>query len=108
MDECSVLVRALRDGFAGLCGFRPVPDSRHLLAALSLTELTGISDRLECANPGSGLCNAVTSRRRRGIRIVTARSEDGAGQTALQQDPPPLIVDDSYVRSESRRGARPE
>jgi mannose-6-phosphate isomerase len=30
------LICALRDGFAGLSGFRPVADSRHLLAALSV------------------------------------------------------------------------
>jgi mannose-6-phosphate isomerase len=36
------LICALRDGFAGLCGFRPVPDSRHLLAALSVPGLAEI------------------------------------------------------------------
>jgi mannose-6-phosphate isomerase len=55
------LICALRDGFMGLCGFRPVPDSRHLLAALSVAGLAEISDRLACANPASGLRNAVTS-----------------------------------------------
>jgi mannose-6-phosphate isomerase len=55
------LICALRDGFAGLCGFRPVPDSRHLLAALSVPGLAEISDRLDCADPASALRDAVTS-----------------------------------------------
>lgn len=55
------LICALRDGFAGLCGFRPVPDSRYLLAALGVAGLAEISDRLDCANPAGGLRNAVTS-----------------------------------------------
>jgi mannose-6-phosphate isomerase len=55
------LICALRDGFIGLCGFRQVPDSRHLLAAMSVAGLAEISDRLACANPASGLRNAVTS-----------------------------------------------
>jgi mannose-6-phosphate isomerase len=55
------LICALRDGFAGLCGFRPVPDSRHLLAELSVAGLAEISDRLECAIPAAGLRDAVTS-----------------------------------------------
>jgi len=55
------LICALRDGFAGLCGFRPVPDSRQLLAALSVAGLAEISDLLDCANPADGLRNAVTS-----------------------------------------------
>jgi mannose-6-phosphate isomerase len=55
------LICALRDGFAGLCGFRPVPDSRHLFAALGVPGLAEISDRLECADPASGLRNVVTS-----------------------------------------------
>ncbi len=54
------LICALRDGFAGLCGFRPVPDSRRLLAALSVTGLGEISDRLDCADPAGGLRHAVT------------------------------------------------
>jgi mannose-6-phosphate isomerase len=55
------LICALRDGFAGLCGFRPVPDSRRLLAAMSVAGLAEISDRLECADAAGGLRNAVTS-----------------------------------------------
>jgi mannose-6-phosphate isomerase len=55
------LICALRDGFAGLCGFRPVPASRQLLAALGVAALAEISARLDCADPVSGLRNAVTS-----------------------------------------------
>jgi len=55
------LICALRDGFAGLSGFRPVLDSRHLLAALGVAGLAEISDRLDCANSADGLRNAVTS-----------------------------------------------
>src|SRR5215467_13890635 len=54
------LICALRDGFAGLCGFRPLPDSRQLLAALNVAGLAEISDLLDCANPADGLRNAVT------------------------------------------------
>jgi mannose-6-phosphate isomerase len=55
------LICALRDGFAGLCGFRALPDSRHLFAALGVPRLAEISDRLDRANPASGLRNVVTS-----------------------------------------------
>jgi mannose-6-phosphate isomerase len=55
------LICALRDGFAGLCGFRPVPDSRRLLAALSVPGLAPIADRLDCANPADSLRIVVTS-----------------------------------------------
>jgi mannose-6-phosphate isomerase len=55
------LICALRDGFAGLCGFRLVPDSRRLLAALGVPGLAEISDRLECADPAGGLRSVVTS-----------------------------------------------
>ena len=55
------LICALRDGFAGLCGFRAVPDSRDLFAELGVPGLAEMSDRLECADPAGGLQNAVTS-----------------------------------------------
>jgi mannose-6-phosphate isomerase len=55
------LICALRDGFAGLCGFRAVPGSRRLFAALGVPGLAEISDRLDCANPAGGLRNVVTS-----------------------------------------------
>jgi mannose-6-phosphate isomerase len=54
------LICALRDGFAGLCGFRPVPASLELLAALSLPGLEAISGRLHCPNPADALRDAVT------------------------------------------------
>jgi mannose-6-phosphate isomerase len=55
------LICALRDGFAGLCGFRPVPDSRRLLASLGVAGLAEISERLDCGNPADSLRTAVTS-----------------------------------------------
>jgi mannose-6-phosphate isomerase len=54
------LICALRDGFAGLCGFRPVPASLELLAALSLPGLAAVSGRLDCPNPADALRDAVT------------------------------------------------
>jgi mannose-6-phosphate isomerase len=55
------LICALRDGFAGLSGFRPVVDSRRLLAALSVPGLGAIADQLDWANPADGLRTVVTS-----------------------------------------------
>jgi mannose-6-phosphate isomerase len=55
------LICALRDGFAGLCGFRPVPDSRRLLAELDVAGLAELSAPLECAGPVSGLRSVITS-----------------------------------------------
>jgi mannose-6-phosphate isomerase len=55
------LICAMRDGFAGLCGFRAVPDSRNLLAALGVPGLAEMSDRLEYADAAGGLRNVVTS-----------------------------------------------
>jgi mannose-6-phosphate isomerase len=55
------LICALRDGFAGLCGFRAVPGSRDLLAALGVPGLAEISDGLAGADPAGGLRNVVTS-----------------------------------------------
>jgi mannose-6-phosphate isomerase len=54
------LICALRDGFTALCGFRPVRDSRDLLATLAVAGLAEISDRLEDADPAGGLRKAVT------------------------------------------------
>ncbi|HUC23920.1 MAG TPA: mannose-6-phosphate isomerase, class I [Streptosporangiaceae bacterium] len=72
------LICALRDGFAGLCGFRAVPDSRHLLASLSVAGLAEISDCLDCANPADGLRNTVTS-------ILTSDSDKASLIAAVQQ-----------------------
>jgi mannose-6-phosphate isomerase len=55
------LICALRDGFAGLCGFRPVLESLRLLAALSVPGLAAISARLDHASPADGLRDVVTS-----------------------------------------------
>jgi mannose-6-phosphate isomerase len=55
------LICALRDGFAGLCGFRPVPGSRELLAALDVTGLAEISGQLDCGHPADALRGVVTS-----------------------------------------------
>lgn len=55
------LICALRDGFAGLCGFRPVTESRQLLASLGVAGLAAICDRLDCDDPVRGLRDAVTS-----------------------------------------------
>ncbi len=65
------LICALRDGFAGLCAFRPVPDSLELLAALRVPGLAAISDRLDCVNPADGLRDAVTS-------VLTSHSDQAS------------------------------
>jgi mannose-6-phosphate isomerase len=54
------LICALRDGFAALCGFRPLPDSRQLLAELDVAGLEEFSARLNGADPASGLRAVVT------------------------------------------------
>jgi mannose-6-phosphate isomerase len=54
------LICALRDGFAGLCGFRPVPDSRRLLAALDVAALAELSGRLDEADPAGSLREVVS------------------------------------------------
>ncbi|HUD37338.1 MAG TPA: mannose-6-phosphate isomerase, class I [Streptosporangiaceae bacterium] len=55
------LICALRDGFQGLCGFRPVPQTRELLAALDVPGLANISDHLGSPDQADGLRNVVTS-----------------------------------------------
>jgi mannose-6-phosphate isomerase len=55
------LICALRDGFAGLCGFRPVPQTRQLLAALAVTGLADVCDQLGSPDPCDGLREVVTS-----------------------------------------------
>lgn len=56
------LICALRDGFAGLCGFRPLPGSRELLAELDvagLAELAAVLAQGE-ADPAGTLRGLVT------------------------------------------------
>jgi mannose-6-phosphate isomerase len=72
------LICALRDGFAGLCGFRAVPDSRRLFAALGVPGLAEISDRLDCADPASGLRTVVTS-------VLTSETDKAPLIAAVQQ-----------------------
>jgi mannose-6-phosphate isomerase len=72
------LICALRDGFTGLCGFRAVPDSRHLFAALGVPGLAEISDRLDCANPAGGLRNVVTS-------VLTSETDNAPLIAAVRQ-----------------------
>jgi mannose-6-phosphate isomerase len=54
------LVCALRDGFAGLCGFRPLAATTDLLAALAAPALAGFAARLDPADPGGSLRALVT------------------------------------------------
>jgi len=54
------LICALRDGFAGLCGFRPLPGSRELLAELDVAGLAEFAARLDQADPVGSLCGLVT------------------------------------------------
>jgi mannose-6-phosphate isomerase len=54
------LVCALRDGFAGLCGFRPLAGTADLLAALAVPGLTGFASRLDPADPAGSLRALVT------------------------------------------------
>ena len=72
------LICALRDGFAGLCGFRPVPDSRRLLDALNVPGLAAVSDQLDCADPAGGLRSVVTS-------ILTADTDRAPVIAAVRQ-----------------------
>ena len=56
------LICALRDGFAGLCGFRPLPASRVLLAELNVTGLAELTAGLAQggADPAGTLRGLVT------------------------------------------------
>jgi mannose-6-phosphate isomerase len=54
------LICALRDGFAGLCGFRPVADTRQLLAGLDLPGLADIASQLDPDDPAGSLRGLVT------------------------------------------------
>ena len=54
------LVCALRDGFAGLCGFRPLAGTADLLAALAVPGLAGFAARLDPADPAGSLRALVT------------------------------------------------
>jgi len=57
------LICALRDSFAGLCGFRPLPGSRDLLAGLAVPGLADVADRLGPAgqdDPAASLRGLVT------------------------------------------------
>jgi mannose-6-phosphate isomerase len=56
------LICALRDGFAGLCGFRPLPASRELLAELSVAGLAELAAGLAQggADPAGTLRGLVT------------------------------------------------
>ena len=54
------LVCALRDGFAGLCGFRPLAETADLLAALAVPGLAGFAARLDPADPAGSLRALVT------------------------------------------------
>jgi mannose-6-phosphate isomerase len=55
------LICALRDGFAGLCGFRQVAASRRLLDELAVPGLAPLSSQLDCGDAASGLRDVVTS-----------------------------------------------
>ena len=56
------LICALRDGFAGLCGFRPLPGSRELLAELDVAGLAELAAGLAQgeADPAGALRGLVT------------------------------------------------
>jgi mannose-6-phosphate isomerase len=56
------LICALRDGFAGLCGFRPLPASRELLAELGVAGLAELAAGLAQggADPAGTLRGVVT------------------------------------------------
>jgi mannose-6-phosphate isomerase len=56
------LICALRDGFAGLCGFRPLPGSRELLAELDVAGLAELASGLTRgeADPADALRRLVT------------------------------------------------
>jgi mannose-6-phosphate isomerase len=56
------LICALRDGFAGLCGFRPLPGSRELLTELDAAGLDGVVDGLAAGLARDGADPAGTLR----------------------------------------------
>ncbi len=70
------LICALRDGFAALCGFRPLASTRELLAELAVPELAGFAAQL-----GGGPAEAAGRLR----RLVT-------GLLAGHRDPAPAIA----------------
>ncbi len=72
------LICALRDGFQALCGFRPVADSRDLLAAVDVPALAQISDRLVDADPAGGLRHVVTD-------LLTSEADQGPLIAAVRQ-----------------------
>jgi mannose-6-phosphate isomerase len=55
------LICALRDGFAGLCGFRPVPESRRLLAELDVAGLDALATQLDSADSAKTLRSVIIS-----------------------------------------------
>jgi mannose-6-phosphate isomerase len=55
------LICALRDGFEALCGFRPVPGTRALLAELAVPALAGWGPLLAEAAPAAALRTLVTA-----------------------------------------------
>jgi mannose-6-phosphate isomerase len=68
------LICALRDGFIGLAGFRPVAETRELLAELDVADLAGIASQLDRDDEAGSLRSLVT-----GLLTATA-------------DPAPLIT----------------
>jgi mannose-6-phosphate isomerase len=55
------IICALRDGFAGLDGFRPLPGTRALLAELDVPDLGWLAAGLDDADPAASLREVVTS-----------------------------------------------
>jgi mannose-6-phosphate isomerase len=55
------IICALRDGFLGLCGFRPLPGTRALLAELDVPGLGWLAARLDDSDPAGSLREIVTS-----------------------------------------------
>lgn len=72
------LICALRDGFKALSGFRPVHDSRDLLATLDVAGLAEIFERLDDADPPGGLRKAVTD-------LLTSAADKAPLITAVRQ-----------------------
>jgi mannose-6-phosphate isomerase len=68
------LICALRDGFIALAGFRPVAQTRELLAELDVADLAGLASQLDPADAAGSLRALVT-----GLLTATA-------------DPAPLIT----------------
>jgi mannose-6-phosphate isomerase len=54
------LICALRDGFAALCAFRPLPATRALLAELDVPGLGWLPARLDDSDPAASLRDVVT------------------------------------------------